>query len=145
MAEEIYLAGDFSGIQRFVLRVKTAGKAQAKRLRARSFLLQLLEHATLSILRTRFALEEEDVLVQGGMRAELEKHLDRFGGRDRDRPCGCARDECPICRVFGAHMNARSTLGPSRIIVRDGRLRGDWRIENKTENVIDRRTGAAQH
>ena len=30
--------------------------------------------------------------------------------------------------------------------VRDGRLRGDdWRIENKTENVIDRRTGAAQH
>ncbi len=66
MTDEIYLAGDFSGIQRFVLRVKTAGKAQAKRLRARSFLLQLLEHATLSILRTRFALEEEDVLVQGG-------------------------------------------------------------------------------
>lgn len=83
--------------------------------------------------------------LKGKMRAELEKHLDRFGGRDSDRPCGCARDECPICRVFGAHMNTRSTLGPSRIIVRDGRLRGDWRIENKTENVIDRRTGAAQH
>ena len=66
MAGEIYLAGDFSGIQRFVLRVKTAGKAQAKRLRARSFLLQLLEHAALSILRTRFALQEQDVLVQGG-------------------------------------------------------------------------------
>ena len=42
-------------------------------------------------------------------------------------------------------MNTKSALGPSRIIVRDGRLRGDWRIENKTENVIDRRTGAAQH
>ncbi len=43
-------------------------------------------------------------------------------------------------------MNTRSALGPSRIIVRDGRLRGDdWRIENKTENVVDRRTGAAQH
>ncbi len=66
MADEFYLAGDFSGIQRFVLRVKTAGKAQAKRLRARSFFLQLLEHATLSILRTRFTLREEDVLVQGG-------------------------------------------------------------------------------
>ncbi len=66
MADEIYLAGDFSGIQRFVLRVKTAGKAQAKRLRARSFFLQLLEHATLSILQARFALDEEDVLVQGG-------------------------------------------------------------------------------
>ena len=66
MADEIYIAGDFSGIQRFVLRVKTAGKAQAKRLRARSFLLQLLEHAALSILRTRFGLQEQDVLVQGG-------------------------------------------------------------------------------
>ena len=84
--------------------------------------------------------------LKGKMRAELEKHLGRFGGRDDDRPCGCARDGCPVCRVFGAHMNTRSTLGPSRIIVRDGRLRGDdWGIENKTENVIDRRTGAAQH
>lgn len=87
--------------------------------------------------------------LKGKMRAELEKHLGRFGrdgGRDGDKPCGCARDGCPVCRVFGAHMNTRSTLGPSRIIVRDGRLRGDeWRIENKTENVIDRRTGAAQH
>ena len=66
MADGIYLAGDFSGIQRFVLRVKTTGKAQAKRLRARSFLLELLEHATLSILRTRFEMADEDVLVRGG-------------------------------------------------------------------------------
>jgi CRISPR-associated protein Csm3 len=79
------------------------------------------------------------------VRAELEKHLGRFGGRDSDRPCGCGETDCPVCRVFGAHMNPRSALGPSRIIVRDGRLRGNWHIENKTENVIDRRTGAAQH
>ena len=82
--------------------------------------------------------------LKGKMRSELEKHLGLFGGRG-DKPCGCARDGCPVCRVFGAHMNTKSALGPSRIIVRDGRLRGDWRIENKTENVIDRRTGAAQH
>ncbi len=66
MAGDTYLAGDFSGIQRFVLRVKTAGKAQAKRLRARSFLLELLEHATLSILQSRFDVAETDVLVRGG-------------------------------------------------------------------------------
>ena len=83
--------------------------------------------------------------LKGKMRAELEKQLGRFGGRDNDKPCGCAQRDCPVCRVFGAHMNTRSKLGPSRIIVRDGRLRGDWHIENKTENVIDRRTGAAQH
>ena len=34
MTDTMYLAGDLSGIQRFVLRVKSAGKAQAKRLRA---------------------------------------------------------------------------------------------------------------
>ena len=82
------------------------------------------------------------------MRAELEKHLGRFGreGRkDDNRPCGCAKPECPVCRVFGAHMNTSSALGPSRIIVRDGRLRAGGHIENKTENVVDRRTGAAQH
>ena len=42
-------------------------------------------------------------------------------------------------------MNTQSSLGPSRIIVRDGRLRKGGSIENKTENVINRQTGAAQH
>lgn len=86
--------------------------------------------------------------LKGKMRGELEKQLGKFGrggDPDGDRPCGCARDDCPICRVFGAHMNARSRLGPSRVIVRDGELAGDFHIENKTENVINRRGGAAQH
>ena len=42
-------------------------------------------------------------------------------------------------------MNTRSRLGPSRVIVRDGRLRSGGQIENKTENVINRQSGAAQH
>ncbi len=86
--------------------------------------------------------------LKGKMRAELEKQLGRFGRNDRrdgDRPCGCATTDCPVCRVFGAHMNTRSTLGPSRIIIRDGRLLKGGRIENKTENIINRETGAAQH
>ena len=83
--------------------------------------------------------------LKGKMRGELEKQLGRFSGRDNDRPCGCAKDECPICRIFGAHMNPRSNLGPSRIIIRDGRLLKGGRIENKTENVINRQTGAAEH
>ena len=82
--------------------------------------------------------------LKGKMRAELEKQLGK-SGRNGEAPCGCAEDSCPICRLFGAHMNTRSTLGPSRIIVRDGRLRSGGRIENKTENVINRQTGAAQH
>ena len=82
--------------------------------------------------------------LKGKMRAELEKKLGK-SGRNPDNPCGCAERSCPVCRVFGAHMNTRSELGPSRIIVRDGRLVRGGHIENKSENVINRRTGAAQH
>ena len=83
--------------------------------------------------------------LKGKMRAEIEKQLGKAGGRNDDLPCGCAGDSCPVCRLFGAHMNTSSALGPSRIIVRDGRLRSGGDIENKTENVINRQTGAAQH
>lgn len=81
--------------------------------------------------------------LKGKMRAELEKQLGRAGGKNRDEPCGCGN--CAVCRVFGAHKNTGSRLGPSRIIVRDGRLRAGGHIENKTENVINRQSGAAQH
>lgn len=85
--------------------------------------------------------------LKGKMRAEIEKQLGRFGkdGRGQLRPCGCARKDCPVCRVFGAHMNPHSELGPSRIIVRDGRLTEGGRIENKVENIISRQRGAAEH
>lgn len=83
--------------------------------------------------------------LKGKMRAELEKQWGKSGGRDDDRPCDCANTSCAVCRLFGAHMNTKGMLGPSRIIVRDGRLRSGGQIENKTENVINRKTGAAQH
>ena len=75
--------------------------------------------------------------LKGKMRGELEKQM---GRRNGNKPCGCGK--CAVCRVFGAHSND-SDLGPSRIIVRDGQLSSGGRIENKAENVIDRRTGAA--
>lgn len=66
--------------------------------------------------------------LKGRMRARLETELgrgDRRRGRrgvEEVRPCQCAGDECPVCRVFGAHSND-DRLGPTRIIVRDGRCR----------------------
>lgn len=83
--------------------------------------------------------------LKGKMRAEMEKQWGKSGGNG-DNPCDCAKPSCAVCMLFGAHTN-KSALGPSRIIVRDGRLRpqSGWQIENKTENVINRRTGAAQH
>lgn len=76
--------------------------------------------------------------LKGKMRGELEKQLGRING---NRPCACK--ECAVCRMFGAHTSD-SPLGPSRIIVRDGRLvSNEYHIENKSETAIDRRTGSA--
>ncbi len=82
MKEAIYLAGDFSGIQRYVLAVKSAGKAQAKRLRARSFLLELFEHAALWTIKEDLQIADNDVLVRGGggflIRIPLDTDTDRL-------------------------------------------------------------------
>ncbi len=82
--------------------------------------------------------------LKGKMRAELERQLGKFGRNPND-PCGCAENDCPVCRVFGAHFNPNSKLGPSRIIVRDGRLQKGGHIEDKNENVVRRQAGGAQH
>ena len=87
--------------------------------------------------------------LKGKMRAELEKELGRFDRNgnpadDGNRPCGCGREQCAVCRVFGAHFNMDSPLGPSRILVRDGQVMDSgYRIEDKNETAIDRRTGSA--
>ena len=49
-----------------MLAVKSEGKAQAKRLRARSFLLELYEHAALATIVDRLGTATADVLVSGG-------------------------------------------------------------------------------
>ena len=83
--------------------------------------------------------------IKGKMRSELEKKAGKFGGRDANEPCGCAQNDCLVCRVFGPHKQTRHDLGPTRIIVRDAPLREGGELELKPENVIDRRTGAALH
>ena len=86
--------------------------------------------------------------LKGKMRGELEKELGRFESdgspADHARPCGCARAKCAICRVFGAHFNPGSQLGPSRILVRDGSLLpGMAAPEIKYETAINRIGGSA--
>ncbi len=82
--------------------------------------------------------------IKGKMRSSLEKALGKFSGDGSD-PCGCAKVDCPVCRVFGPHKKTDHNLGPTRIIVRDAVLVGDFVLENKTESVNDRKSGAAKH
>lgn len=83
--------------------------------------------------------------IKGKMRAELEQRAGKFGGKDRNEPCGCAGCDCLVCRVFGPHKKAQHDLGPSRIVVRDAQCLEGGEIELKSENVIDRKTGTAMH
>jgi len=81
--------------------------------------------------------------LKGKMRSGLEKVLGKTNGRE---PCGCAQADCPVCRVFGPHKKADHQLGPTRIIVRDAPLISEsFAIENKTESINRRDTGAAEH
>lgn len=94
--------------------------------------------------------------LKGKMRSSLErvKGIDSSG-----EPCRCGEKTCMVCTIFGPHRNTRHQLGPTRIIVRDANLNGKSRdemqkhlqergitfFEKKTENIIDRAKGMAQH
>ncbi len=82
--------------------------------------------------------------IKGKMRSELEQWEGKFGGGGTE-PCGCARPDCKVCRMFGPHKKTKHDLGPTRIVVRDAQCAAGGEIELKSENVIDRKTGTAMH
>lgn len=92
------------------------------------------------------------------LKGKLRSLLEYCHGRvpDSGRPCGCAREDCPVCRLFGPHFKPEHGLGPTRLIFRDAtltdasaeRLRGLLEVgldyaEVKAETAIDRRTQIA--
>lgn len=83
--------------------------------------------------------------LKGRLRSEMEQREGKFSGRDENEPCGCAQDHCLVCRVFGPHKAKAHKFGPSRLIVRDASVTKGGETELKAENVIDRKTGQAQH
>lgn len=95
--------------------------------------------------------------LKGKMRSQLEKKLGKF--TDKGEPCGCGQSSCLVCIVFGAHKNTKHNLGSTRILVRDAQLSDESRsaykammeekgtsyIEKKVENIVNRKTGTAEH
>jgi CRISPR-associated protein Csm3 len=103
--------------------------------------------------------------LKGKIRSLLEYRDDRRDNRgnakqgkaDDGEPCQCGN--CMVCRVFGPHKNPRHDLGPTRVLFRDATLTEESRqylaeaqtskgimfTELKTENMIKRTTGVAEH
>jgi CRISPR-associated protein Csm3 len=96
--------------------------------------------------------------LKGKLRSVLEKKLGKENEKVRGEPCGCGRMDCLVCKVFGAHKNSSSACAPTRVVVRDAFLseasrqwlktrqsQGEPVAEIKTENTVNRKTGAAEH
>jgi CRISPR-associated protein Csm3 len=91
--------------------------------------------------------------LKGKIRSLLEWHLAVDIGNEGE-PHGCTDSACPICRLFGPHKK-KTLVGPGRVLFRDCELddnskteleklkneQGLLYVEEKYENVIDRRTG----
>lgn len=95
--------------------------------------------------------------LKGKLRSVLERKMDKTSNNGRE-PCDCGRVDCPVCKIFGAHKNTQPDCGVTRIVVRDAFMTDETRkkfkeqqaagkptVELKTENVINRRSGAAEH
>jgi CRISPR-associated protein Csm3 len=93
--------------------------------------------------------------LKGKLRCVLEREL---GKSDGGEPCTCGEKSCLVCTVFGAHKKQKPESAPTRIVVRDSPMTEDSRkrfleeqrtskptVEEKTENIINRNSGAAEH
>jgi CRISPR-associated protein Csm3 len=100
--------------------------------------------------------------LKGKLRSLAEKvhgSLNEFGQPDsKGLPCQCGLKECKVCPLFGAHMNPKAKSAPTRIRVRDAYLTDESRKiylaalhekgqheEHKTENIVYRTSGVADH
>ena len=73
-------------------------------------------------------------------------------------PAGVEVAGCQIRKIFGAHMKPGAASAPTRIVVRDApfseRSRREYQeqakeglpnVEEKTENIVNRKSGTAEH
>jgi len=95
--------------------------------------------------------------IKGKMRSQLEKVYGKV--KEDGKPCRCGQSDCPVCLIFGAHMNPNASSAPTRIIVRDGYMTEETRekhnallvdkgadyIEAKAENTVNRKSGTADN
>ena len=88
--------------------------------------------------------------IKGKMRSLFERS--GVGNSQNGLPCKCGKSDCPVCKLFGAHMNPNAACGTPRLIFRDANLTPAFEsvedsmlIENKAETAIDRISGTAKN
>ena len=110
----------------------------------------------------RHPVTKQPYIPGSSLKGKLRSLLEYKHGRvmNDGKPCGCAKPDCPICPIFGPHLQSRRELDPNlkptRLLVRDSLLNprtieklqpmlvdGLEYAEIKTENIIDRSTGRA--
>jgi len=79
--------------------------------------------------------------LKGKLRCMFEISEGKLG--DGGKVHNCGDPNCPICVIFGSSEN--KTNGPTRLIVRDAFTDQDVETELKTENMINRLEGKAEH
>jgi CRISPR-associated protein Csm3 len=123
--------------------------------------LEIGELVDSNLAAIRNPLTDEFYIPGSSLKGKLRSVLEREKGRtsnDGREPCDCGRADCEVCTVFGAHKNTKPECGVTRIVVRDCLMSnksrealkeagaaGKQTVEYKTENVINRNSGAAEH
>lgn len=87
---------------------------------------------------------KKDIYIPGSsLKGKIRSLLENKDKMITDgKPCGCGT--CDVCKIFGPH-NSDKVIEPSRIIVRDSYLLGEIKTEIKSENIINRVSGKAEH
>jgi CRISPR-associated protein Csm3 len=88
--------------------------------------------------------------LKGRMRSELESCNGLISGPEPYRPASgdstkLTPEQYLLVTIFGAHKLTEHQFGPIRALFRDSMVSGDFRFEEKTEVISDRRTGTGQH
>jgi CRISPR-associated protein Csm3 len=101
----------------------------------------------------------EPYIPGSSLKGKLRSSLERLKGIDeKGEPCGCEDLNCMVCVVFGAHKRPKARTAPTRIVVRDAHFTPVSQeqflgreaaakpgLEIKTENLVNRRFGSAEH
>lgn len=107
-----------------------------------------------NLMAVKDPLSGQPYVPGSSLKGKLRSTLEKEHGLGHDgKPCGCGLPTCPVCPVFGAHMNMGAKCGSSRLTIRDAHFTEGyatiWKqnplFEVKTENIINRDRGTAEH